>query len=56
MSYSGAWALELAAKQNRNVGSLITLAQFLLVSVVGLPKHLCFDTRGVRTLVFYRVI
>jgi len=38
---SNAWALEIAASQNRNVGSLITLAQFVLVSLVGLPKRLC---------------
>lgn len=41
---SNAWALELAASQNRNAGSLITLAQFLLVSLSGLPKHLCIVT------------
>jgi len=41
---SNAWALEIAASQNRNAGSLITLAQFILVSLVGLPKRLCILT------------
>jgi UDP-xylose/UDP-N-acetylglucosamine transporter B4 len=45
MVHSNAWALEIAASQNRNVGSLITLAQFVLVSLVGLPKRLCILTR-----------
>ena len=48
---SNAWALEIAASQNRNAGSLITLAQFLLVSIVGLPKRLCilnYDQHKVR--------
>lgn len=38
---SNAWALEIAASQNKNAGTLITLAQFILVSLVGLPKRLC---------------
>lgn len=37
---SNAWALELATSQNPHAGTLITFAQFLLVSLYGLRKHL----------------
>ncbi|KAF8576216.1 UAA-domain-containing protein [Ramaria rubella] len=37
---SNAWALELATSQNPHAGSLITFAQFLLVSIYGLRKHI----------------
>ena len=37
---SNAWALELATSQNPHAGSLITFAQFILVSVYGLWKHI----------------
>ncbi|CAG7848246.1 SubName: Full=Related to YEA4-uridine diphosphate-N-acetylglucosamine transporter {ECO:0000313/EMBL:CCA67001.1} [Serendipita indica DSM 11827] len=46
---SNAWALEKSAAQNRNAGTLITLAQFVIVTLVGLPKHLCFKTRDTTT-------
>ena len=36
---SNAWALEVATSQNPNTGTLITFAQFLLVSAYGLWKH-----------------
>ena len=43
---SNAWALEVATKQYPYAGSLITFAQFLAVSVVGLPKQLCIRLPG----------
>ena len=36
---SNAWALELATSQNPHAGSLITFAQFILVSIYGFWKH-----------------
>lgn len=43
--HSNAWALEVATKRYPHTGSLITFAQFLIVSIVGLPKQLCIRLR-----------
>ncbi|KDQ12692.1 hypothetical protein BOTBODRAFT_176127 [Botryobasidium botryosum FD-172 SS1] len=37
---SNAWALELVTSQNPRAGTLLTFAQFLLVTLVALPKQL----------------
>jgi solute carrier family 35 (UDP-xylose/UDP-N-acetylglucosamine transporter), member B4 len=40
LSFSNAWALEVATSQNPHAGTLITFAQFVLVSIYGLWKHI----------------
>ncbi|KAG8869124.1 golgi uridine diphosphate-N- acetylglucosamine transporter [Serendipita sp. 405] len=52
---SNAWATEVATSQNPNAGSLMTLAQFLIVSLMGLPSQLCFvpsDSKTKETIPF----